>query len=466
MKNPFSILTNCILPTVYCLLCITCTPKLDIPEPDPGEANFERTIALGDSYLAGYQDGALYYDGQRYSIPALLAEQFELVGGGAFNQPYMPDNSGLGLNSKPWESDFVSSSNLGYKDSIPYDIDNDNIIDCWGRGGLSPLKDTLGISQASFYLQKVAGGYLQNLAVPFARTEDLFDPLFGNDFSSGGNLYYHRFASNSGISTVLTDAIPQNPTFLILWLGLEEIYNYVRNGGYNANIPDSSSFRANIDSILALLTTNGAKGVIANIPDFESFPFYTLIPYNAAVLTDSQATELNKPWETFDLVHYHEGFNPFFIMDANITGPVGIRQLIEGEHILLNVPLDSMKCYFYGLILTPIHDRYVLDQYEIHIIRHAIDAYNQVIAQKASEYDLALVDMHAYFESVKSGIKWDGVDYNAEFVSGGFFSLDGFHPNQKGYALIANEFIKAINQKYNAVIPTVNCSECSGIRFP
>ena len=124
-----------------------------------------------------------------------------------------------------------------------------------------------------------------------------------------------------------------------------------------------------------------------------------------------------------------------------------------------------MKCFFYGLLFL-IDDRYALDLAEIDNIQQAITAYNQIIAQKANQYDLAFVDMNAWFKNLQAGIKWDGVDFNAEFVSGGFFSLDGFHPNQKGYALIANEFIKAINQKYNAVIPTVNCSGCSGIRFP
>ena len=94
------------------------------------------------------------------------------------------------------------------------------------------------------------------------------------------------------------------------------------------------------------------------------------------------------------------------------------------------------------------------------------DTYNAVIAQKAAQYNLALVDMHGYFNSVVSGIKWNGIDFNAQFISGGFFSLDGYHPNQKGYALIANEFIKAINSKYNSFIPEVYCSECDGIIFP
>jgi hypothetical protein len=152
------------------------------------------------------------------------------------------------------------------------------------------------------------------------------------------------------------------------------------------------------------------------------------------------------------------------IADAN--APLGARQLHEGEYILLDVPLDSMKCEFYGVLLNVINNRYVLDSAEVANIDAAIAAYNSIIAQKAAQYDLAFVDMNTYFRHVVSGIKWDGVDYNAEFVSGGFLSLDGYHPNQKGYALIANEFISAINAKYGATIPTLNCFDCNGILFP
>ena len=74
--------------------------------------------------------------------------------------------------------------------------------------------------------------------------------------------------------------------------------------------------------------------------------------------------------------------------------------------------------------------------------------------------------MNAYFKNITSGIQWNGEVYNAQFVTGGFYSLDGYHPNQKGYALIANEFIRAINAKYKSTIPQINCFECDGILFP
>ena len=125
-----------------------------------------------------------------------------------------------------------------------------------------------------------------------------------------------------------------------------------------------------------------------------------------------------------------------------------------------------MKCQKYGLVFSTINDRYALDSSEVYRIDEATNSYNALIIQKAAQYNLALVDMNAYFKSVIAGIKWDGADFNADFVSGGFFSLDGYHPNQKGYALIANEFIKAINIKYNALIPPINCVECDGVLFP
>src|ERR1051326_3168367 len=82
----------------------TCKPDLKNPAPSAGDANFSKFVALGGQFMAGYQDGALTQDGQKYSIPALLAKQFELVGGGSFNQPLIQDNSGLGINPKQWES--------------------------------------------------------------------------------------------------------------------------------------------------------------------------------------------------------------------------------------------------------------------------------------------------------------------------------------------------------------------------
>jgi hypothetical protein len=55
---------------------------------------------------------------------------------------------------------------------------------------------------------------------------------------------------------------------------------------------------------------------------------------------------------------------------------------------------------------------------------------------------------------------------NSTLVSGNFFSLDGYHPTEKGYALLANEMIRAVNTRYRAKIPMVHCADCRGVLFP
>ncbi|MBI4929683.1 MAG: SGNH/GDSL hydrolase family protein [Bacteroidetes bacterium] len=441
-----------LLLTSYFLLS-TCRPNLKNPEPSSGDADFSKFIALGGSFIAGYQDGALYKDGQQYSLAYQLAKYIHLAGGPAeFVQPFMPDNSGLGLNPKSWESDFETSSKLRFK------------ADCKGVSSLFPIKDDFNISSAGIYLQHQSGNF-QNFGVPFAKISDYTNSSLGN--SGNSNPYYARFASSAGVSTMLSDAKAQQPTFFALWAGMEDVYDYVSHGAYSTTILSPSSFYTKLDSVLSQLPS---QGVIANIPDFTSFPFYTTIPWDGLELTRNLKDSLNMLYFGDSLYSgstaFQIGKNGFMIEDpASTAPPPGYRKMRNGDYILLSVPIDSMKCNFLGAF-TPMPDQYVLDTSEVKVVNQIIADYNNVITVMAQKYKLALVDMNAYFKKVQTGIKWDGEDFNAEFVSGGFFSLDGYHPNQKGYVLVANEFIRAINSKYNATVPWVNCPECSGIKFP
>ena len=47
-----------------------------------GSADFSKYVAIGDSFAAGYSDGALFIEGQKGAYPNILASQFSLVGGG------------------------------------------------------------------------------------------------------------------------------------------------------------------------------------------------------------------------------------------------------------------------------------------------------------------------------------------------------------------------------------------------
>ncbi len=108
----------------------------------------------------------------------------------------------------------------------------------------------------------------------------------------------------------------------------------------------------------------------------------------------------------------------------------------------------------------------MLSKNEISELKAATDAYNAIIQAAATANDLAFVDAKAIMTQLSTtGITANNYTLNTAFATGGAFSLDGFHPTPRGYALIANEFIKAINAKYGSNLKGVNLGDYR-ILFP
>jgi lysophospholipase L1-like esterase len=116
-------------------------------------------------------------------------------------------------------------------------------------------------------------------------------------------------------------------------------------------------------------------------------------------------------------------------------------------------------------VAVPLEDRWVLTPEEQQAVTAATIVYNQTIAALAQQYDIAFVDIDAFYTQVESeGVQLsDGSVVTAEYATGGAFSLDGVHPSPRGYALVANEFIKAIEAKYGAVLPKVDPLAYTGL---
>ncbi|MBL4652888.1 MAG: hypothetical protein JKY53_08500 [Flavobacteriales bacterium] len=436
----------------FALLFYTSCNKLEPHEPTAGDADFTTVVAIGGNYLSGYSDGAISKTSQENSLANLIAVQLQEAGGGEFNQPTIDDENGLGLSIRPWDSDFHSKSHLGDR------------TDCEGGVSFGPVKSLFDVSETSL-LQSVSGTF-HNYAIPYVAMNQYDDVSLGLSHEEGGSPFYHRFVSTAGTSSLIDEAIAADPSFAILWLGMEEIYGYAMRGGTGAPIPLPGNTK--IDSILNALSTKGANGVIATIPSIESYPYFNLIPYNGANMTKNQADSLNDVMISggpdFDHIRFAEGDNGFVFSDS--TYSVGVGQMQAGDKLLFSVPLDSIKCSFVGLLARVIPDIHSLDKYELAIIENAIVKYNDYITLKALEHNFALADINSYFKEVEIGVLWNGVNYNLEFVSGGFISLDGYHLTTKGYAMVANEFINAINDQYAASVPLTICPNCRGTQFP
>ncbi|MEA2338168.1 MAG: hypothetical protein QOE82_2175, partial [Thermoanaerobaculia bacterium] len=67
--------------------------------------------------------------------------------------------------------------------------------------------------------------------------------------------------------------------------------------------------------------------------------------------------------------------------------------------------------------------------------------------------NIPVADLKGLFDRVTAGTTVGPITLSSAFVTGGFFSLDGFHFTDIGYTLFANEFIKAINSGYGTHIP-------------
>jgi hypothetical protein len=109
-----------------------------------------------------------------------------------------------------------------------------------------------------------------------------------------------------------------------------------------------------------------------------------------------------------------------------------------------------------GQAPTPLTDAGFLDATEIAQVQSTVDQYNAVIAQQVSAVGGILVDIHTYLKTLQqNGITINNYPATTTFL-GGLFGLDGIHPSNTGYALIANQYIAAINASLQTSINPVD----------
>lgn len=425
-------------------LLASCEPKMDEFTPSAGNADFSRYVALGNSLTAGYSNGALYTSGQSYSYANLIAQQMQLAGGGAFVLPVVDNEAGL----------LAGKLQLGIS------------TNCLGASSLGPV--SAGGSPTGFPAALAPVGYtVNNFGVPGAKSYHLLAPGYGDPAGVAvgtANPYFARFAS-SAVTTVLADAMAVDPTFFSLWIGNNDVLGYSTSGGLGDVITSQELFGGALTGIVTNMTSNGAKGIVANIPDVTSIPFFTTIPYNGLVLTQqAQVDGLNAAYGNGALgINFALGQNAFIIADP--TSPMGLRQIKSTELVLLTLPQDSLRCAGWGSA-KPIPGQFTLVESEISAVQTATAGFNATLKALADSKGLAFADVNALMKKVKTGLVYDGMRFSVTYVTGGTFSLDGVHLTPRGNAVVANYFIDAINSTYSAAIPHVNIGDYPGLIFP
>jgi hypothetical protein len=102
-------------------------------------------------------------------------------------------------------------------------------------------------------------------------------------------------------------------------------------------------------------------------------------------------------------------------------------------------------------VTLPMEDTFVLLPEEQQEIANALFAYNSSISALANANNLALIDLNSLLiEASTVGVQFDEYFMNTDLVFGGLVSLDGIHLTARGYALMANAFLEAIDEQYGS----------------
>lgn len=439
-----------------------CKPELKELSFDANGMDMSRYVALGGMHTSGMADGALYTSAQENSYPAILAQQFKLVGGTDFRQPLVQSETGVGYD--------YTHANFNSK----YILKNYTL--CNAEKALLPVLYSTGADESILGLQPVPpfsvvvtntigspSVHFNNMAVPGMRAFQADQTTFGDkNILISQNPFYARFASAPGLSTVLQDAASQNPSFFTLWPGVDDMLIYAMIGADEMldSITTSSYLDASVKNTVSKLIATTPNGVIANVPDFFDMPYFTTIPWNGLRLTQEEADALNASYA--GALHFEAGINPFVVKDGATT-----RLALPTDYILLSVPQDSILCAGWGSAqLKPLADKYVITNAEATLLKNAVKSYNAALLKIATENNLAFADMNAFLKSFHVPSVFNGVAFSSDFISGQFFSLDGITFTPRGNALCANEIIKVINTKYNCTIPMADVNKYHGIVFP
>lgn len=444
--------------------------------------NLSKYVSIGASFTAGFTDNALFIAAQQNSFPNILASKF----GSEFKQPMMNDNIGGLL----FAGNLIQGPRLYFN-------------------GAGPVP--LAATPTTEVTTKVTGA-LNNFGIPGAKSFHLVAPGYGNlaGVPLGlANPYFARM-STSANATVLGDAMAQTPTFFTLSeVGGNDVLGYALSGGsgvdqkgnFNpatyggSDITDPNVFANVFNSMVTTLTSGGAKGVVATVPYITNLAHFTTVPYNPVPLDAATVTLVNGAYAPYNAgiqqafgvlvqlgamsqaaataeiakrrINFTAGAgNAVVIIDENLTNLGAINPAFAGlpqyrqatANDLLVLPSSSFIGTTVGGnpqlingVTVPLADKWVLTPQEQTAIKTATDAYNTTIQAIASANpNVALVDFKAVLEEASTGIKFDSYTMTTKLVVGGLISLDGVHLTARGYALMANKILAAMDAKFGS----------------
>lgn len=248
--------------------------------------------------------------------------------------------------------------------------------------------------------------------------------------------------------TQVQAALSLHPQVATVWLGHNELLKFVFSNGTTPVVTTAQSLHDDIKTIVQQLQAGGAKVVVGNLIDVLNAATFIPQPSYAAFIAAgvqrlnpaipaAQASAIGATYANAEAAQIGLGANGYFTINAYFK----TLQAIAGS-----APPPTLTAS--DVVFDPVA-----------IQAKALNAaYNAAIAQAVSETGAALADVNGVFKAIQAA---GGYPVNppkcCSFVyGGGFFSLDGLHPSNTGYAVVAKTFIDALNTAYGLHIAPID----------
>jgi len=378
--------------------------------------NFSNLVVVGDSLAAGVENGSLQHSQQIHGFANVIAQQIgtplvlplvpppgapntlELLNPGGFPPIIQPNPMPPLTFPAVRESPFQQATDV----AVPLQTVADALT----------LKPSTSITPATGETQ-LATDIVLGFPCPFVSLS--CQPL-----------------------TQVQQAVALHPTAIIIDIGNNDILGAVTSGQLSTMVSSPSAFFAGFNksygSLMNALAATRATLVVANLPDVMEAPYF--IP----VWKLAQAAQI-----------------PVFVVTRLLgLGPfdyVTLDALPAIEGILLDGAAGPLPLFCSAT--SPSIPCFVTFAQGAQV-RLVTIGLNAIIALQALAHGAVVVDLFSLIDNLHThGYKIGGTTLTTDFL-GGLFSLDGLHPTNTGYAIMANQFIQTMNGAFRTAIPLAN----------
>ena len=517
-----------ILTVALSLVFFACEQEVTELKPNPyspssptgqsGSADFSKFVSIGGAYVAGFGDGGLLHSGlQPYSVGRMVAVQLAKAGGSStFVQPDINSANGYfgpGPDGVPGTADDQGRWYLTISAST-------GAIGV-GRAEGDFASVTTPYAGDMTKIQNFAVGKqtMGQFLIPNDGTVAPLNPYFARFDASGGT----KSALEQMIGTGSSFFLAQLGTY-------DFLAHYARGGDPNVfPEPTASAYGPQFEqALVSMLTNNPAwKGVVGTVPDLLASPFFQMVGDPSALVpldaTDDAATigllgqlsggvnvlldqAVASQFITADeaagrTLGWGAGVNPLLVEDESLTdlGPFfdavqaqggmdaaqraqlvpyeQARMARSGEiiHLLGGTMIGTTPTADPTLVLgitLPMPDVAFLTGAELVHLETQRAIFNGAIKQAVATHGngrVAVADFDGFFQALAgaSPFTMNNSIITYDFAPPtGMWSADGLLPNGRGYTLMANKFIAAINETFGATVPEGNPADAPGPGFP